>query len=50
MYIGTISGKYRPKERESKQFQGERAPRSFQRGEEEVEGGEDKNMVDTTHQ
>jgi hypothetical protein len=44
MCTGTISGKHRPQERETKWFQAERAPGSFQGGEEEVEGGEDKKM------
>jgi hypothetical protein len=36
----TVSGKHRPQEREAKWFQVESAPRIFQGGEEEVEGGE----------
>jgi hypothetical protein len=46
----TVSGKHRPQERATKQFQVERASRSFQGGEEEVERGTDKNMTTTAHQ
>jgi hypothetical protein len=50
MCIGTILVKHRPKERDTKRFQVEISLGIFQGGEEEVERGEDKKTISTTHQ
>jgi hypothetical protein len=48
--IGIVPRKHKPKEGETKWFEVERAPGSFQGGEEKVEGGKYKNIVATTYQ